>query len=149
MTEEDKELLFKDLSARLPYGVKIMFSYNGFHWDWEQTLEEIRQCEDGEYSINDWRIHGIKPYLRPMSTMTEKEKEELFNLCDFCRSYCDTDDYSHYGIEIISQYCVNDRLIPENTVSFQAIDWLYAHHFDIRGLIEKGLALKAPEGMYE
>jgi len=75
MKQEDKVLLYKDLSARLPYGVKIMFSFNGFHWDLEQTLDELSQCEDGEYAINGWGIHGIKPYLRPMSSMTEEERK--------------------------------------------------------------------------
>lgn len=73
MTQEDKKLLLKDLCARLPYGVKIMFRHNGFRWDWEQTLEDIRLCDNGEYAINGWGIHGIKPYLRPMSSMTEEE----------------------------------------------------------------------------
>lgn len=52
MTQEEKDLLLQDLCARLPYGVKIMFSHNGFRWDWEQTLDEITKCDDGEYAVN-------------------------------------------------------------------------------------------------
>ena len=63
----------------------------------------------------------IKPYLRPMSSMTEEELKELNIIFD----NCDTE----YRVE--------------------AQDWLDAHHFDYRGLIEKGLALKAPEGIYK
>ena len=122
--EEEKELLLKDLSARLPYGVKIMFASNGFRWDWEQTLEEIRQCEDGEYAINGWGIHGIKPYLRPMSSMTEEEDKEYTNIDN--GSYFCPKDYAH---------------IPASN----RIDWLNAHHFDYRRLIEKSLAIKVTE----
>lgn len=119
MTQEEKELLLKDLSARLPYGVKIMFKHNGFRWDWEQTLDEITKCDDGEYAVNGWGIHGIKPYLRPMSSMTEEEENE-------------------YNI------AVDKEVTPE-----QFVDWYNKHHFDYRGLIKRGLALEAPEGMYK
>ena len=74
MTNEQKQLLLKDLCARLPYGVKITFRHNGFRWDWPQTLDEIKKCEDGEYAINGWGLRGIKPYLRPMSSMSEEER---------------------------------------------------------------------------
>lgn len=124
MTEEEKHLLLIDLCGRLPYGVKIMFSHNGFRWDWEQTLNEITKCEDGEYAVNGWGIHGIKPYLRPMSSMIDEEKKELNNILEF-------------------QYYSDDSCMCEST------DWLISHHFDYRGLIDKGLALEAPEGMYK
>jgi hypothetical protein len=117
MTQEDKELLIKDLCGRLPYGVKIIFKYNGFRWDWEETLHEIGLCDDGEYSINGWGIHGIKPYLRPMSSMSEKEKERHFQL----------------------MLCGN---------AVQIIEFYNQNHLDYMLLIEKGLALEAPEGMY-
>ena len=68
-------------------------------------------------------LSEVKPYLRPMSSMTEEEKAEYHSLCD-----------SYYGIYF-------------DTVD--SIDWLNAHHFDYRGLIEKGLAIEAPEGMYK
>ena len=127
MTQEEKELLLRDLCARLPYGVKIMFSSNGFHWDWEQTLNDISQCEDGEYVINGWGIHGIKPYLRPMSSMTEEERKEFNSSC----------------------VIIYDEIKGKTILyTIETIDWLNAHHFDYRGLIEKGLALEAPEGMY-
>ena len=122
MTQQEKDLLFKDLCARLPYGVIIMFSSNGFRWEWEQTLEEIRQCEDGEYAINGWGIHGIKPYLRPMSSMTEEEYDQL---------YIDS-RVKEDSIDILDALA-NDM---------DAIDWLNAHHFDFRGLIKRGLAIE-------
>lgn len=120
MTQEDKSLLLQDLCARLPYGVKIMFSHNGFRWDWEQTLDEITKCDDGEYAVNGWGIHGIKPYLRPMSSMSEKEKEE------------------YYTIIIRSQGCSFENGESATTT---VNDWLLSKHFDVRGLISKGLAI--------
>lgn len=127
MTQEQKELLLKDLCARLPYGVKIMFSYNGFRWYGAQTLEEINQCEDGEYAINGWGIHGIKPYLRPMSSMTEDERSDL-------RKYC----AEHSGITY-------DIGISGATNSANIINWLLAHYFDIYGLIPMDLAIAVTE----
>lgn len=117
MTQEEKQLLLKDLSARLPYGVKIMFSSNGFRWDWEQTLGEISRCEDGEYAINGWGIHGIKPYLRPMSSMTEEEKQVL----ELCNAFVEL-----RSIEL-------------------KVDFYNQQHLDYRGLIEKGLAIEVTE----
>ena len=133
MTPEEKELLFKDLCGRLPYGVKVKYpgnetmeirgidspsrTFSLVKWgEWNYTAVPI--CEavwDGEGA------QEFKPYLRPMSSMTEEErakKDELFG------SY-----------------------ILDNNPAY--IDWLNAHHFDYRGLIEKGLALEAPEGMYK
>jgi len=123
----------RDLSSRLVYGIYVKDKYN------DKVIYDL------DYRPN---LYDCIPYLRPMSSMSEKEKLELLNLCDFGKSYCDTDDYSHYGIEIISENYKDDKLIPEDIVSCQAIDWLYAHYFDIRGLIEKGLALPAPKDMY-
>ena len=123
-----KELLIKDLCSRLPYGVKIMFSHNGFRWDWEQTLDEIKLCDDGEYAVNGWGIHGIKPYLRPMSSMTEEEKEDYISLSNHCIS-------TSVGFAYLEAQVL--------------VEWLNFHHFDFRHLIERGLALEAPEGMYK
>ena len=110
MTQEEKQLLLKDLCARLPYGVKFQGEDSNVY-----TLDAANY-----FAL---QVEGVvfKPYLRPMSSMTEEEctkKEELFG------SY-----------------------ILDNNPAY--IDWLNTHHFDYRGLIEKGLALKAPKGMYK
>lgn len=140
MTQEDKELLLKDLCARLPYGVKIMFSSNGFRWDWEQTLEEISRCEDGEYAINGWGIHGIKPFLRPISSMTEEERKELRALCE--------EDLSEFAGFIRAGHGLShDGLYMFDKM--RQLEWLLKNHFDYHGLIDKGLAIKAPKDMYE
>lgn len=134
MTQEDRELLLKDLCARLPYGVKFAsFSQSMKNHSEPVTLRQIYyHNEDDANNIegdNDIStiIEFVKPYLRPMSSMTEDEIKDFFTVRRF--EY-DSDD------KLISKYG-NDT------------DWLNAHHFDYRGLIEKGLALEAPEGMYK
>ena len=128
MNEQEKELLFKDLSSRLPHGVCCRTPYST-----RATLESI--CNNGHNIIdctfvgddNEHFIESIKPYLRPMLSMTEAEKEEYRNIDN--KSYSCPLAYAH---------------IPAS----ERIDWLNAHHFDYMGLIDKGLALEAPEGMY-
>ena len=128
MTQEDKELLLKDLCARLPYGVKI------YTKDGKNDASFILKISDLNWIFEDNRIDemyeydGWKPYLRPMSSMTEEEDKEYTNIDN--RSYSCPKDYAHIP--------ASDR-----------IDWLNAHHFDYRGLIEQSLALEAPEWMYK
>ena len=85
------------------------------------------------------------PYLRPMSSMTEEEREELEHL---------SEEYFGKALdkqiqESLSSSNRNESKILECIASSVIVDWLNAHHFDFRGLIEKGLALEAPEGMYK
>ena len=121
MKQEDKELLLKDLCVRLPYktyvkttkGIGYVYAIN------TSQLIELSVANDSEYWSKVFNIDEIKPYLRPMSSMTEEEYDEL---CE----------------------CTKSKFIGDS----KEIDWLNAHHFDYRGLIEKGLALEAKEGMY-
>ena len=126
MTQEDKELLLKDLCSRLPYKVKVNHSNTRIpkeilNIDSNGIITVIRKIEDNGDDIvfSPCEIEKVKPYLRPISSMTEEEWKEYHNL-----RYCDTSNA--------------DR-----------VDFLNAHHLDYRGLIEKGLALEAPEGMYD
>lgn len=119
MTQEDKELLLKDLCARLPYNTKVFFSIIEEDEPVELSLSVIRCLESIPLGQNDI---VIKPYLRPMSSMTEEEKEELVK-------------------EFWGSHTIKDR--------FEEVCWYLSKHFDINGLIEKGLALEAPEGMYD
>ena len=124
MTQEDKLLLLKDLCARLPYGVMMKVS----HLSHPIALDEFVL-----FTIKTGKEEGI-PYLRPMSSMTEEEEDEYDSMFSNARRiYCNCEYYD----------TVQEDDIPD------FIDWLNAHHFDYRGLIEKGLALEAPEGMYE
>lgn len=122
MTQEDKELLLKDLCARLPYGVKVRLVYD------ENTIE-VREMGIG--SLHDIMFDNADglPYLRPMSSMTMEELFEFIRISD-----------SVLRIGEWKSTCV---------LSLEQIDWFNAHHFDYRGLIEKGLALEAPKDMYK
>lgn len=116
MTKEEKDLLFKDLAPRLPYGVKVHIPFLN-HVETLIGLDII----DGEIRKNGY-MSDVKPYLRPMSSMTEEERKEYKHFVAFSGS-------------------------PDGAANF--IDWLNKNHFDYRDLIEKGLALEAPEGMYQ
>ena len=122
MTQEDKELLLKDLCARLPYDVKVITKYNFTPDDCWNDVDKEDAFEldvDDIFNFMNNKIE-IKPYLRPMSSMTEEEAME----------------YANCG-NIIANSSQNNYLIPNPN----CVDWLNAHHFDYRGLIEKKLAL--------
>ena len=122
MTQEEKQLLFKDLCARLPYGVKI------------KCGREILTLNVNWLQMFQYHLDEIKPYLRPMSSMTEDERKELRER--FCYEWEESEvELMYYSIEIGDADCL--------------IDWFLEHHLDFRGLIPKGLALEAPEGMYK
>ena len=131
MTQEDKELLLKDLLGRVLYGVKVDYHTNIF------TLGYNLYLNNGDVAFENnpmlyflENIESVKPYLRPMSSMTEEERGEF-------RNFGGVMSYSpQHDTWAIS------ALAPE------AYDWLNKNMFDYRGLIEKGLALKAPKDMY-
>ena len=120
MTQEDKELLVKDLCARLPYGVKIQVSYEECSGYFDETVGAVDNYEP--FHINDRCIEYIKPYLRPMSSMTEEEQRTLDSMCN--------------GVEMVSR-------LSGLKMFDKAFNWLNENHFDYRGLIEKGLAIDA------
>lgn len=123
MTNEDFLLLRADLCGRIPYKVKVNYRgdvYNLISCGIDKA--EILRDTDRVDLQDGWNgriIDELKPFLRPMSAMTDTEREEL----------CVSLDTSVYG-------------------QARYLDWLNAHHYDYRDLIGKGLALKAPEGMY-
>jgi hypothetical protein len=124
MTQEEKKLLYKDLSARQSYRPFVCFAGKVTM----PFLDVIASTESNELmSINGLSLEDVKPYLRPMSSMTEEESKEFAML--------QTDFYS------------DGWLYPIAAVNM--VDWLIAHHFDFRGLIPMGLALEAPADMYK
>ena len=141
MEQQEKQLLLKDLCSRLPCGV-ICHTEEG-----DGYLCSINQTIFGtEYGINinplkrDYFNHSetdeqaVKPYLRSMSSMTEEEAKEVCRLENFeNRIICVFPNNHTYHF----------------TVGDAVINWLNKNHFDYRGLIEKGLALEATEGMYK
>ena len=153
MTQEEKQLLLKDLCARVPYGVKLD---NGLKLRSVDALTQIVSC-----SGSDRKVDYVKPYLRPMSSMTEDERQSIEKLSGCYvktivlerdrkgrakreMSYLDNqiDEMDLFGDSDYEYRHINQQNIIES------MDYLNAHHFDYRGLIEKGLALEAPEGMY-
>lgn len=121
MTKEEKELLLQDICARLPYGVILHDEY----CKKDYKLNSIDANGFINYDIANSITH-IKPYLRPMSSMTEEESKEF--------ALFQTDFY------------VDGFLYPIAAINM--INWVNAHHFDYTNLIPKGVALEAPEGMY-
>ena len=133
MIREEKQLLLKDLSTRLSYGVKILHT----GWDCDSdtdfdTVETLIGIDDrfiytiwdkiGDREKHCLSVSNWKPYLRPMSSMTEEERNE------------------HFG---------RTMTIDIVQTSKEVIDWLNKKMFDYCGLIERGLALEAPNDMYK
>jgi len=135
MEQKDKELLLKDLCARLFYGVKVCIKIpNHQEKIFEEQIGDLKELTRyGGYLVNskgiDYRSFNldIKPYLRPMSSMTEEEAGEYFSICTGS---------------------IRGDMIAK-------IDFYIKHHFDFRltseglSMIEAGLALEALNGMYK
>ena len=143
MTQEHKELLLKDLCARLPYGVKFMCNKNIYT---TKGLDLIVTDEgDWEYAVTakdtaPIEIDFIKPYLFPLSSMTdeqEKEIQEIIGNPDYACIIRKTD-----GLELWLNFIDTDPTIWLDAI-FEVQDYLNKNHFDYRGLIEEGLAIDA------
>jgi hypothetical protein len=144
MSSEEKQLLLRDLCVRLPYGVKIHIDFNenghivgdatlntitsitGTFFDFidfEQDFKNGDCCPISGFASNNLLcLEDFKPYLRSLSSMTEEERYEY-------------DLFFRYGEHEWDDYTIADE-VP------LVIDWLNVHHFDYRGLIEKGLAIE-------
>lgn len=123
MTQEEIDVLLKDLCARLPYGIKVQYENEVFDIDNISPLyEEIKLDIANNYTIS---ILEIKPYLFPLSSMTLEQRYELHDL-----------------IHNLNVLVINGE-IGDWIVSSSEIDWYNKNHFDYRGLIEKGLAIDA------
>ena len=120
MTQEHKELLFKDLCARLPYGVIVVTQKGrGYVCDINLTIFDYELGVNINPIIRDtFSINDVKPYLLPMSSMTKEQKEEY-------------------------QY-ITERWMYDSSYSISdSIDCLNKNHFDYRGLIPMRLAIDA------
>lgn len=135
MEKQDRKLLIEDISARLPYGVYVEHVNSGFR----STLHNVvifprydkNSIHDYEFSVDffgdgDWLdISEFKPYLYPLSSMTEEQEMELEKI-----------DPEYYTV-------IYDDGSVDVSSSIKVYDWLNKNHFDYRGLIEKGLANNA------
>ena len=130
MTQKDIELLLVDLCSRLPYGVKVAIEYSEGKYTHIYDLREIDNDTTSELrqqvtiwnygiysSMISYPLINCRPYLRPMSSMTEEENKKL------------------------------DEIWLKHTIK-EGADYLNSIHVDYCGLIPKGLAIEAPDGMY-
>ena len=147
MKQEDKELLLKDLCGRLPYGIKC----ENFNHVYGRNIFKVTDVRDNGYVcgiINNqhcWAVFDtleLKPYLFPLSSMTEEQKKEYYSLADDVTIKPGHD--CRLGIKI---HCIklgiSDNPHEEvwDYIDLDALDWLNKNHFDYRGLIPKGLAI--------
>ena len=132
MKQKDKDLLLQDLCGRIPYGVKCEV------YDRIGILDEISSYgaavnyDNGEDTT--CRIECVKPYLFPLSSMTEEQKKECFKGTDI-----ELDEYN----EIWSTFPISNSDIALTNLNnwLKVINWLNKNHFDYRDLIGKGLAI--------
>ena len=149
MTQIERQLIIKDICSMLPYGVKFE-SYDNIpiveycacnnvfiHEQGYVIIELLDKDSNGNTlastSINLTTVSRLpKPYLRPMSSMTEEEKNELGNF-------------------VAAEMFASQNKDPLFQLTRKALfaDFFNKHHIDYRGFIEDGFALEAPEGMYE
>ena len=141
MSQEEKRLLLQDLCARLLYGTicEDVYGNSGLLFDLAPELNSVtlKISELGSTWTTD--IDNVKPYLRPMESMTEEEWRKMHNCCNAMLM----------GDKRICIRKSKFGSFSELQDAYTTIDWLLAHHFDYRGLIPMGLALPAPEGMYD
>lgn len=121
MTEEDKKLLLKDLYARLTYETII-------------SIEGMYNTHLDSNVINAFlygTIENVKPYLFPMSSMTEEQRMKISNI----------DNDGNISFKIYGEYHIGDSVQIDIKDIDEYFDWLNEHHFDYRGLIDKSLAI--------
>ena len=156
MDKDNRNLLLQDLSSRIPYGVKVAvnqselrnYDYKWKNWSFDEEPQEIDGvsiygvtfgCMDMSDGVIGFEY--IKPYLFPLSSMTEEQWKELRNLIyedftldeEFNEGLC----YKTYGDILV---WLDEKPINECYFIF---DYFNKNHFDYRGLIEKGLAIDA------
>lgn len=122
MNQEYRDLLHKDLSGRVPYGITVnVKDYGDFMLASVNWWEEVG-VDDGTLTL--YELSTVKPYLRSLSTMTDEETAEFRQIGG-----------------IVSYDPINN-IYAISTFTPEAYDWLNKNGFDYRGLIEKGLAIE-------
>lgn len=121
MTDEEKDLLYKELCARMPYSCKVEYMGDSYHMIGIGFGRVILVKPFMSMTSGSPLFEEVKPYLRPLISMTKEE-------------YIDFNKFSF--------------IEPLNWLPM-SYNWMMEHHFDVNGLIDKGLALEAPEDMYK
>ena len=141
MTKEDKSLLLKDLCARLPYDTvcQVEFKSDGRYESKNMILSGIFK-DEAYFTIENGSVYSndYKPYLFPLSSMTEEQKKEISKRYKI---------HTYYGLCIEITNHSEGYWDDDNSCNLQdylwLVDWFNKNHFDYRGLIEKGLAIDA------
>jgi len=149
MLLEEKRLLFDDLCGRLRHGVKCsIYRVDDVCFGWRDAVfsgavflnDEMTDFElyfDGAGLTTVHSMQNVRPYLRSIRSITEEEEREL-NGC-----LQEIHDFSFRNDELLEPIQLEEKLPSKMQ------DFFNAHHFDYRGLIGKGLAIEAPEEMYQ
>lgn len=151
MKAEDRELLYRELCARKPFGViastikDVDTSVDLGHGNYKQakftgrisciSYPTVSISDETLEESGDSPIENVRPYLRSIPSMTAEEDKERIEL--------------GIWLKLVSESKAVFKGIDFESDFMKALNWLYQHHFDINGLIEKGLAYEAPKGMYK
>ena len=152
MTQEEKELLLKDLCSRLPHDVIVEYGVKHEGRDLGEKKGKLtgRMLDSYFYNITVGlsQVYSIKPYIRPMSSMTEEERKDLLitllgkNDIKYFKvlqdGSIDNNNATHQDLSNFNIHWINFDGVNASTY----IDWLNKNKFDYRGLIPKGLALE-------
>ena len=133
MTQEEKDLILKDLCTRVPYDVKVQYMNNIFVIDYVSSYEEVKLDIPDNYTVG---ISEVKPYLFPLSSLTEEQRNTISQLLLEAQI-----EFPPYG-ELNTKGCDNLFVCSIKQANV-LINYCLANHLDINGLIEKGLALDA------
>jgi hypothetical protein len=154
MTQEEKQLLLQDICARLPYGVKATTTSNA--WRNVYTVNGYANyriyldCPVYDEGDDEWLVESVKPYLRSMESITKEELQQLQGIIDECGI---ATWKPQIGYDTINEIYINGEVKLGNCIPLivmvEIVKWLLKHHFDYNGLIKKGLAIEATEGMYD
>ena len=139
MVQYEKDLLLKDLCARLPYGVKVLCLRDFNHTCYNLKMIDIEDNEvyltiDEPYTNRYAEIKTIKPYLFPLSSMTEEQYNEM-------QTISGKDCMEHMEIE--KEWRNNGPFTHLPLYQHRVIEFFHKYHFDYRGLIPMGLAIDA------
>ena len=125
MTEEQKALLLKDLCARLPY--KSLISINGERYRMEEICNALIGIDTYKITVDGCSIDSVKPYLFPLSSMTEEQRKEY-------------DKIIYHSVEL---HCERYYDVIDVDYCDELQDFYHKNHFDYRGLIPMGIVIDA------
>lgn len=129
MTNEDKQTLLRELSARLPYGLKVSYKDEVYNLTMVTNADNVVITKPFMSNHEAVPVEEVRPLLRPMSVISQKERIQLLN----------TKQLVEAGLSIDT---------GEYVMTLESYDYLNSIHADYRELIKRELALQADEKMY-